>query len=114
VQPGDARDALGQFRSTQHPAGLVLKLDIVVLLGPVISDEQHFSLHSIVARVTMRSLRENHQRPNKQVLTPMIGGHDIPSAVWAPDHQQGHGLDIGLQASWVRECSPAGGYRIRV
>lgn len=41
VQPGDTRDALGQFRPAQHPARLVLQLDVVVLLGPVIPDEQH-------------------------------------------------------------------------
>jgi hypothetical protein len=35
VRPGDAHDPLGQFRPAQHPPGLVLQLDVVVLLGPV-------------------------------------------------------------------------------
>ena len=40
VQPGDARDVLGQSRPARHPAGLVLQLDVVVLLAPVIPDVQ--------------------------------------------------------------------------
>jgi hypothetical protein len=38
VQPGDARDALGQLGPAQAPAGLVLQLDIMVFLGPVIAN----------------------------------------------------------------------------
>ena len=44
----------------------------------------------------LNSLRENQQRPNEQVLTPIPGGHDTPSALSSPDHRQGHDLSIGL------------------
>jgi hypothetical protein len=38
-------------------------------------------------------------------------GHDIPSAVRSPDHQQGHDLPLGLtQRPGKTECSPTGGY----
>ena len=40
---------------------------------------------------------ENHQQPNKTVLTPH-GGHDIPAAINSPGNRQGHGLCIGLKA----------------
>ena len=42
------------------------------------------------------SPRENHQRPNKPVLTPHTGGHDIPAAIYSPGHRQGHDLSSGL------------------
>jgi hypothetical protein len=45
------------------------------------------------------SLRENNQRPNETVLTPLhhAGGHDIPAAINAPGHRQGHDLPLGLK-----------------
>ena len=48
MQPGDPGRALGQPPGGQLAARLVLDLHIVVILGPVISDEQQvsrFSLH---------------------------------------------------------------------
>jgi hypothetical protein len=48
MQPGDPGRALRQPPGRQLPARLVLDLHIVVILGPVISDEQQmsrFSLH---------------------------------------------------------------------
>jgi hypothetical protein len=43
------------------------------------------------------SQRENHQRPDKTVLTPP-GGHDIPAAINSPGCRQGHDLCAGLKA----------------
>jgi len=40
VRPGDARDPLRQPGLAQPAAGLVLHLHIVVILGPVIPDQQ--------------------------------------------------------------------------
>ena len=40
MQPGHAGDPVGQLRLTQPPARLVLQLDIVVVLGPIVADEQ--------------------------------------------------------------------------
>src|SRR3954454_23380784 len=36
-----------------------------------------------------------------------------PISGQAPDHGRGHGLTVGLEFSWRRECSPTGGYRHR-
>jgi hypothetical protein len=59
-----------------------------------------------------RQPAEDHQRPNGPVLTPRSAGHVIPSAVTSPDHQQGHGLELGLTLSRPRECSPTGSYPV--
>jgi hypothetical protein len=40
VQPGYPGDSLRQLRLTQPPAHLVLQLDVVVLLGPIVAEEQ--------------------------------------------------------------------------
>jgi hypothetical protein len=40
LQPGDPRDPFRQLRLAQHPPGRVLQLDVVVLFGPVIANEQ--------------------------------------------------------------------------
>ena len=47
VQPGDPGDPFRQPRPGQHPARLVLHLDVVMIFSPVIADEQHTSLPSI-------------------------------------------------------------------
>src|SRR6266436_7802906 len=46
---------------------------------------------------SVSSQRENHQQPNKTVLTPH-SGHDIPAAINSPGSRQGHGLCMGLKA----------------
>ena len=67
------------------------------VLSPVIAHEQPHQFSRLKCRITVSSLRENHQRPNETVLTP-AGGHDIPAAINSPGHRQGHGLFTGLQA----------------
>jgi hypothetical protein len=44
VQPGDPGDPFRQPRPGQHPAPLVLQLDVVMIFSPVIADKQHTSL----------------------------------------------------------------------
>jgi hypothetical protein len=40
MQPGNARHALGQLPTAEHPPGLVLQLDVVVIFRPVVSNKQ--------------------------------------------------------------------------
>jgi hypothetical protein len=44
VQPGDALQPFGQPRLGQPATGLVDELNIVMILGPVITHEQHHRL----------------------------------------------------------------------
>jgi hypothetical protein len=44
VQPGDTRHALGQLGPAQQPTSVVLQFDVVVLLGPVVPDDQQHTL----------------------------------------------------------------------
>ena len=89
--------ALGQPPLRQHLPGLVHHLDVVMILGPVIThDTAAPALPSAMSK-HVSSQRENHQQPNKTVLTPP-GGHDIPAAINSPGHRQGHGLSSGLNA----------------
>src|SRR5699024_6981147 len=79
----------------QDPASLVLHLDVVVILGPVVTDEQQ-CLHAPNSQPTDQAANKSMRRANGSVLTP-AGGHDIPSVVHAPDHRRGHGLRPGLK-----------------
>ena len=113
VQPGDPRDPFGQLRPAQHPAGLVLHLDVVVLLGPVVADEQQPSPPSIADTMsavacgrTTSDLMDKCSRHDRRARHPISGLVSRPPA--------GARSDIGLQASRSTECSPASGYRTRV
>jgi hypothetical protein len=53
VQPGHPGHALGQPRPTQPLAVAVEDLDVVVVLGPVVTDEQH--LHCLLAGLLHRA-----------------------------------------------------------
>ena len=46
VQPGDSRYPFGQLRPAQDPPGLILHLHIVMLLSPVIPQEQQLLFRS--------------------------------------------------------------------
>ena len=103
VQPGDPRHALGQPGLGQPAPGGVHHLHVVVVLGPVIPDEQQPQSPVLRHRSPRAgSQRENHQRPNEAVLTPTPGGHDIPSAINSPGHRQGHDLSSGLNVQDAR------------
>ncbi len=105
VQPGHADHALGRPRFGQPPPRGVHQLDVVMVLGPVITHEQSQRSSRSRTRSPCRSptcsQRENSQRPNQAVLTPPAGGHDIPAAINSP------GLPAGA-LSFVRTRSPGG------
>jgi hypothetical protein len=71
VQPGHPGHALGQPRPTQPLPVAVEDLDVVVVLGPVVTDEQH--LHCLLAGLLYRGRQRwsRPPRPNGQVLTTL-------------------------------------------
>jgi hypothetical protein len=58
VQPGDPGHPFGQPGPDQLPAGGVLHLDIVMIFGPVVTDEPHELDLPPAARNTVGSPRE--------------------------------------------------------
>jgi hypothetical protein len=70
VQPGNPLNPVLQSRLAQPPTRLVLDLDIVVVLGPVISDQYQ---QPVLPQYSSTATRENYQRANDQVLTPTAG-----------------------------------------
>src|SRR3954451_20619223 len=116
MQPGHPSDPIGQPGLGQPASRLVLDLDVVMVLRPVVSDEQQSvlpSLHTDCVRVS--SLRENYQRPNEQVLTPLprrarhpISGQSSRPPAGARSHIR------TTAASSAFKCSPASGYQDRV
>ncbi len=55
MQPGDALQTLRQPGLRQSPTGLVLNLDVVVILGPVVPDEQQHRSNSFNASPDTRT-----------------------------------------------------------
>src|SRR3954454_3598364 len=114
MQPGHPSDPIGQPGLGQPASRLVLDLDVVMVLRPVVSDEQQSvlpSLHTDCVRVS--SLRENYQRPNEQVLTPLsrrarhpISGRSSRPPAGARSHIR------TSSTSSAFECSPASGYQL--
>ena len=64
VQPGEPGDPLREPRPGQHPAPLVLHLDVVMIFSPVIPGKQHTSLPWIPTSVNSAAAGGEHQRPN--------------------------------------------------
>ena len=64
VQAGDPGNPFRQPRPCQHPARLVLQLDVVMIFSPVIAGKQHISLPSIPTSVNSAAAGGEHQRPN--------------------------------------------------
>ena len=80
VQPGDPGDPLRQPRPCQHPALLILHLDVVMIFRPVIPDEQHTSLpFDPSPQLTARQREENTN--GLMDSAHASGGHDTPSVV---------------------------------
>jgi hypothetical protein len=73
MQPGHPGHPFRQPRPRQPPPPrLILQLDIVVIFGPVIPNQQHIpSLRSL--SLIPCGVEEEHQRPNGSVLTPHCG-----------------------------------------
>jgi hypothetical protein len=97
VQLSDPRDALRHPPPGQHRAGLVDDLDVVVVLGPVITHKQHPD--SLRLTLSPQQRGGDSRRSNGQVLTINTMGHDIPAAVTPPHDQRAHGLPKDLQRS---------------
>jgi hypothetical protein len=79
VQPGDPGDPFEPSRLGQPPACLVNQLDVVMLLGPIIPNDQQLPPPASID-TTCGSTRETSQRTTGQVLS----WHVIPSAVPLP------------------------------
>jgi hypothetical protein len=95
VQPGDARHAFGQPGLGQPVSGRVHQLDVVMVLGPVISHEQQRISHprhrkrSVASRRTISDLMKQCSRPNRAGTT----SHQRSTL---PTDRQGHDLSSGL------------------
>lgn len=98
VQPGDALQPLRQPGPGQPAATLVLQLDIVVILSPVVSDEQH---PQQLPPVSGRQDHSTRDPCDLMIKCSRRGGHGIPSAVQSPANRRAHGLSIGLRKGQV-------------
>jgi hypothetical protein len=90
VQRLQSGNALGQASLRQPPAALVDQLHIMMIFGPVITQEQHARLPSARRQDEPRGDRV---RPNGSVLDR----HDIPPALQTSSPTgTGHDLTLGL------------------
>ena len=71
------------------------------------------SPHPSSGSVPASSLRENNQRPNKTVLTPIRRGTTSQQRSTLPVTGRGTILRQGSKP-WAEKCSPAGGHPVRV
>jgi hypothetical protein len=93
VKPGDAVHALGQPRGGQLPAGRVLDLNVVVVFGLVITDQQQRTL--LVRYFPLVQPAEDTARGlTDPLLTPLSGGHATPSTVWPSGRPAGARSDL--------------------
>jgi hypothetical protein len=93
VQGGDPVEPLGQAPACQHAALIVDDLDVVVVFGPVIPNEQH--CFSFPLRPVLVSSTEEAAGDLMVECSPRWG-HDIPVAVSPPHDQRAHGLPQDL------------------
>ena len=104
VQHADPGQTLQQPSADQEPARVVLDLDVMMGLGPVVSDEQHPQPPS-TRTTTRREPGEDLLRPNGSVLTGTTSHqHSRP-----PHQPPGHDLVIDLNRARRLQCSPATG-----
>ena len=105
MQPGNPVQTLGQPPGCQHPAGVIDDLDIVMVLGPVISHEQHRA--SRIDSDTVSSVEETASDLMAK-CSPQHTGHVIPAAISPPHDQRAHGLpqDLRGQMSGVLTRRP--------
>ena len=123
IYPGTLRSGardpghpLRQPPGRQHPPRRILQAHVVMVLSPVVPDEQqHPAPFRTYPLPVTSSPRENHQRPNGYSAHGSIAaGHATPSAVYSPGHRRGHGLTQELEVRGKFGCSPASGYRSQV
>ena len=86
--------------------GLVLELEVVVILGPVVPDEQQHP-----QQLLQRSPDTRDTAPgdtcNLMIKCSRRSGHDIPSAVQSPANRRAHDLSIGLESrTRLRSADP--------
>ena len=74
VQPGQALHTLRQPRRGQPPPRLALHLHIMVILSPVVPDEQHHRHDPLLLAVHHRQPAGRSPRTNGSVLTPLRAG----------------------------------------
>jgi hypothetical protein len=94
MQGGDSFDAFGQPPTRQHPALVVDQLDIVMVLGPVISHEQHCN-SSPALSVDYSSAEETPS--DLMVKCSPSSGARHPSSGSPPHDQRAHGLPQDLE-----------------
>lgn len=101
VQCGDPRDSFRRPSLGQPTPRPIHQLDIVMVLGPIISNKQHsFSRLCQVNLVLVARGRTISALMNK--CSRHDGGHDIPSAINSPGYQQGHDLFSSLTGLGIR------------
>jgi len=81
VQPGDARQALRQAHPHQPATRLVLNFQIVVVLSPIVSDEQQ---RAPTPPCSINKVTAPGDLCNLMIKCSRRGGHDISSAVQSP------------------------------
>ena len=104
MPPGDALQSLRQAGLGQPPPGLVLDLDVVVVFGPVVPDEQQHPQQLLQCSPDKGHSTRRHLRPNDQVLTPRRARHPISSR--SPANRRAHDLPVGLPRKGTpgKEC----------
>ena len=102
MQPRDALQPLRQPGPRQQTTVRIRKLDVMVVLSPIVSDEQHLGLSSFVQTDQTAAPGDTC---NLMIKCSRRGGHDIPSAVQSPANRRVHDLSVGLpDGTWFHEC----------
>jgi hypothetical protein len=110
VEPVDSGDALLEAGGAQPPAGLVLDLDVVMVLGPVISHEQH--VHSPV--VDSDYLRQQRGSPSNLMnqCSRQVAGTTSHQRLTLPTTGGGTVCQQDYPTvSRTHECSPTSSYQ---
>jgi hypothetical protein len=102
VQASDPVDALGQPPAGQQAALVVGQLDVVMVLGPVISDEQQPPLAS--CSTTSGSAARRRTTGDLMVKCSPSGGTTSQQWFSPPHDQQAHGLPRDLHGVRSVEC----------
>ena len=106
--PSNPREPL----AGQHAAWSSDDLDVVVVFGPVITDEQHDAvLPSLPHEWNQQPAGDLSALMDQCSPTTHRLGTTPHQPFTPPDHQRGHALPTGLKRSRRYECSPASGYQ---
>jgi hypothetical protein len=114
VHRGDPGHPLGQPPPHETLTVLIDDLDIVMIFGPVVTDEQHrcscssrFGQHQHEPRCELRGDRDDLM----DQCSPVTSGTTSHQPCRPLTHRPGHDLDLGLSpiGAWRVQCSPDGG-----